>query len=621
MNKTRQRIILILVSVAAIALLAAFFGSILIPLLIRQTQGDYEGARQILADKGVLGLIAVPVIEALQMIVVFIPAEFIQVSSGLALSWQAAVPLCSLGVFLGASAIFLLVRIWNFEVDHGQDTIARMQTGSVNVRLYPFLTLLFFMPVIPFGAICYFGASRKNVRYLPYVLTCTLASLPSVLTSNVMGLGIRLYMAESIPLWLLILIILGGMLLLFLLIFLVLERVYFRPAKGTPDSPWYSLLCRGAGIFSFFVSNYRFRGKLPDGFTGPALYVSNHTSPLDYYAVARMIYPLRVIPIVNEYYIRKGLAKKLLGGIGAIPKKLFTEDPGVALKARRAVKSGWSVYLSAEGRLSADGTPYPILPSTGRFAQFLQVPLVLVTIRGGYLNKPKWRPFFLRQRVDVCLEKIVSPEELKAMTPEQVNDLITRHIAYDDFSYAEENRLVYPSLRKAEGLTGLLYRCPVCGELYALRSAGNRLSCSCCGIRLEIDADYGFKHNPAGIRNIPDAYRRIREAESRSMVPLSCPVTVKRFDGATEETGRGFCRLDAAGFSFTGSVAGEPADFFLPREKLEALPFSCREEFETYWQGKLYYFYPGEHREQCARWGLYGDLYAGKEARHGEETG
>jgi hypothetical protein len=42
--------------------------------------------------------------------------------------------------------------------------------------------------------------------------------------------------------------------------------------------------------------------------------------------------------------------------------------------------------------------------------------------------------------------------------------------------------------------------------------------------------------------------------------------------------------------------------------KLHALPFSCAEEFELYYNGEQYYFYPEENRLQVARWGLIADL-------------
>ena len=617
MKKTKQRTVIILLAAAAIALLAVFFSSILIPFISHQLRGDYHGARDILLDKGVLGLIAVPLIEALQMIVVFIPAEFIQISSGLAFSWRFAIPLCSFGIFLGASAIYALVKIWNFDVGRGREKIERLEKGSTRAGIYPFLTLLFFMPVIPFGAICYFGATRKNIRYFPYVLTCVLSSLPSVITSNVMGLGVRLFLMDRIPFWALLLIILAGMALLFILISALLYRLYFKPFQGTPDSPWYDIFYRVGLCFSHLITKLRFDlngWTLPEG---PALYVCNHPSALDVITLMRLVWPGRIVTIANEYVMRKGFLKYFCTQIGMIPKKLFVDEGGVVLKAKRTLKNGYSIFLCPEGRLSLDGETNPIIPSTGAFARFLNVPLVLLHIQGAHMVKPKWRPFFLRGKVCAKVEAVIAPEELRAMTPEAVNARIREALRHDEFAYIKEQGLRYRSARKAKGLPNLIYRCPVCGELYALKAAGNRLQCGACGLSLELDPQYHFKPNPAGIETISDLYHAL-EARERAEAPLlEAAVRVKRFRGEEEASGSGVTRLSAEGFSFTGTVAGEEIAFTLSPPAFKALPFSCGEEFETYWQGDLYYFYPETHREQCARWALLADILC--EAQYEEE--
>ena len=608
MTKTRKRLILVGIALAALCLLVFFFSSILIPFLRHQINGDYEGAREVLESRGVLGLIAVPLIEAMQMVVVFIPAEFIQISAGLAFSWRIAVPLCVLGVFAGASLIYLLVHFWNFEVDRGQERIERLRKRESKVGIYPFLTLLFFMPVVPFGAICYFGASRKSIRYLPYVLTCTLSALPSIVTSNVLGLGVRLFLAQRIPFWALLLIILGGALLLFLLIFFVLSRLYFKPAAGTPDSPWYDVIHKLAGLLIRLRMKPEFDTagwELPDG---AALYVSNHPSQLDYVLTAKLTAPVRIVSVANEYYFRKGIAKKAMTAIGTIPKKLFVEEPSVILKARRTVKAGYSIYLAPEGRMSLTGVPYPIISSTGAFARFLGVPLVTLRLEGAFLNKPKWRPSAIRRKVRIRVQRVVSSEELKAMTPEEVNDLIREDIRFDDYAFAREEGLVYRSGKKAAGLSRVLYRCPVCGKLYSMKEEGNALSCVSCGLRLGFDTQYALEENAGGFVSLPEAYRALEEREKAEKATFSCKVSVRRFEGEKEEAGSGVCTLGPDGFVFTGEAGGADASFSVPAGEMKPLPFSCGEEFETYHEGRLYYFYPEEHREQCARFALVSDL-------------
>ena len=391
-----------------------------------------------------------------------------------------------------------------------------------------------------------------------------------------------------------------------------MNREKKRSASGTPGSPWYAVLYRLFRPYLFLKSPCRTETDghiLPDG---PAVYLSNHPSSFDYFHTTGLIWPRRAVPIANEYYMRKGLLKKLLTEIGVIPKKLFVDEASVILKARRLVKSGHSVYLAPEGRLSVTGETYPIIPSTGAFVRFLSVPLVLIRFEDAYYNKPKWRPFSIRRRVTLRIREVLSPEELKAMTPEEINRRINNALRAEDpetaGTAAGTEALTWPSRKKAVGLPNLIYRCPACGELYSLRASGNSLSCSACSLKLTFNDRYLFEENKYGWRTVADLYHALEERERQEMPSLSCRVTVRRFRGEEEDPGEGVTELSSEGFSFTGTVAGKPLSFTVTPEVLKALPFSCGEEFETYWQNELYYFYPVEHREQCARWALLADL-------------
>jgi len=76
-----------------------------------QVNNDIDGASALLKEKGFMGGIAVILIEALQMVIIFVSAEFIQISSGLSYPIYLSLPLCDIGICLGATIIFLLVRV------------------------------------------------------------------------------------------------------------------------------------------------------------------------------------------------------------------------------------------------------------------------------------------------------------------------------------------------------------------------------------------------------------------------------------------------------------------------------------------------------------------------------
>ena len=388
-----------------------------------------------------------------------------------------------------------------------------------------------------------------------------------------------------------------------------LSRLFDKGTAGTPDSPWYDVLERSTRLLLPFLVRTRFETgglTLPEG---PALFVSNHPTPVDYMQIACLLWPRRIVPIANEYYMRRGLSKKLLSSAGIIPKKMFANDVSMIRKALRTVQGGWSLYLAPEGRLSADGEPYPIHPSSGGFARLLKVPLVILHFSGAYYNKPKWRRDFRRQTVRIEVKDIIPPEELKKMTSREVNARIRAGIAADEAARTYEKSLVWPKGGKALGLQNLIYRCPACGALYAMETAGNALSCRSCSMTLRFDEHYRLEENPAGWEGVADLYRAVRKFEEAERPSLSSKVRVHRFRGETEDKGEGEAFLSPEGFSFAGTAGGEEIRFQYSPVQLKTLPFSCGQEFETYYQGDLYYFYPDTQREQCARWGLLADLY------------
>lgn len=188
-NRNIERII-IGIALGAIAILFVFFfKDILVPLFSMELSGDFEGAKAMLETKGWLGAFCVILIEALQMVVIFIPAEFIQVSSGLSYPFHMSMILCDLGVCLGATLIFLLTRICRINTDRtkkSMEEIGRISAKTGNKGVMILMYILFITPIVPFGAICYYGSGTK-ISYRRYILTVSTGVIPSIITSNLIG--------------------------------------------------------------------------------------------------------------------------------------------------------------------------------------------------------------------------------------------------------------------------------------------------------------------------------------------------------------------------------------------------------------------------------------------------
>ena len=116
-KKIIERIVILTIAISVLAILVIFLKDIVFPFLKMEANKDYEGAKELLHSKGFLGYVTVSLVEALQMVVIFIPAEFIQLSSGMAYPWWIAIILCDIGVVLGSSIIYFLVNIFKFDGD------------------------------------------------------------------------------------------------------------------------------------------------------------------------------------------------------------------------------------------------------------------------------------------------------------------------------------------------------------------------------------------------------------------------------------------------------------------------------------------------------------------------
>lgn len=610
-KKNIQKIFIIVLAIITVGLLFYFFKDIMFKLLKYEKENNAEAINVLLKDKGLLGAFIVVIVQALQMIVVFISAEFIQISASISYPWYITLLLCDLGVFIGASAIYCLVNLLKFDTSfiakssNKIEDIARKKKKNRGIQ--SFMYILFFMPIVPFGAICYYGSSTK-MSYRRYIFTCVTGVIPSIFISMIMGVALREFISRDISIWLLLLIIVIAMVLLISLFTFIIRKLYFVNGKGTPDSIYYSILMR---LFALIVKPKTIatydKGEL-ENIEGPYLLLSNHGSAHDVYFLSTLAYPTKLSFILNRYYFKNKLLRGIFNRMGVIPKSLFYPDIETIKKTMKSIKGGYPVLMCPEGRLSVDGTNYSINEETGKLVKSLKVPVVIAKIRGAYLVNPKWRKKRIKGAVHTSVDHIITKEEVEKMTVEEINKVIEENLAYNDFEFADVAQINYKSKNKAKGLENILYYCPKCHKEYTLTSEGNIIKCSHCGFSLEIQDNYSFNDNEYNIKNIHDWYSIIEKYENKNIengIELSCEVKVKRFNfrNNTKEEGYGKCHLDNDKFSFLGNINND-IHFEIPIKQLKALAFSVNEEFECYYNDELYYFYPNNNSKQCVKWAL-----------------
>ena len=594
--------VIIPVFLVIILLFAFFLREILIPLIKMELAHDTAGATALLQEKGIKGFLTVILVEALQMVVVFIPAEFIQISSGLSYPFYIALALCDAGVCLGATIIFILVRVLHVRNDvyeKQRSKINRMTSAVRDRNTVILLYLLFFMPMVPFGAICYY-ASGTDLKYRRYILTVATGVIPSIVTSNLMGFAGSVFLRQSMPMWILVVIIAALAMLLFVLIGIFMRKVCFKGTENTPDSFMYSLVFSVVRIWHGSKQRIEVNDTLLEDVKAPYVLLCNHESFFDFYYISKLNHPRNPAYMVNAFYCIRPVLRWIAKGSGMIPKKLFTPDSASILKTMKTIRSGFPVVIFPEGRLSPDGRSNPFLKGA-RLYKKLDCPLVLTKIDGAYFSNPKWRGRRFWSNIRISVERVISKEELQSLEDDELEKII-HSVLYNNASLS--NRTLFLQPDKARGLENLLYRCPDCGSLYTTRSFGNALYCTSCRSSHTLDTRYRFKGTP---HTIPQWYDMIKEAERKEIdsINLSAKVRTKIFDpegGVRKE--KGGCFLTNEGFSYKS----ESMEFSVGIDLLPALAFSSAKEFELYHGNDLCYFYPEENPQQVARWALIVDI-------------
>ena len=238
-------------------------------------------------------MITVVLIQALQMVVVFISAEFIQISASISFPWYISVILLDFGVFIGANLIYLLVRAFKFDgsmfsksSDKINDMVKRDKKKNRNAQ--SLMAILLVTPIVPFGAACYYGASSK-MSYRRYILTSVLGVIPSIFTSLLIGKSITYFISNEIPVYYLVLIIIGLVLVLLACLAVFINKVYLVKGAGTPNSTYYRILLSVFEPLVKFKSKPTYDRKNIKDLNEPFLLLSNHGSFFDVYYLTKLV--------------------------------------------------------------------------------------------------------------------------------------------------------------------------------------------------------------------------------------------------------------------------------------------------------------------------------------------
>lgn len=350
-------------------------------------------------------------------------------------------------------------------------------------------------------------------------------------------------------------------------------------------------------------------GELPT----PAIVLCNHGSFPDFVYAGSILRKKSPNFIVARLYFYGKTFGNLIRRYGCFPKSMFTADPESALNSLRVLRNGSVLAMMPEARLSTAGRFEDIQPATYPFLKKSRAPIYTVKLCGDYLADPKWGHGFRRgSLVEVELSLLMSADEVKEATVEEIARRVEEKLYYDEFDWLKAHPEVkYRNRRLAEGLENILSTCPKCGEKFSLYTKKRGIFCEACGQLAILDDRYGFVggHPYPHFGAWYDEQKQVLEQEilSNASYSLTSPVELKlpSADGKTmlRSAGRGVCTLNREGLTYTGEIDGECTELHFPIGDIYRLLFGAGEDFEVYVGETIHYFVPDEKRS-CVEWYL-----------------
>ena len=220
----------------------------------------------------------------------------------------------------------------------------------------------------------------------------------------------------------------------------------------------------------------------------PYIMLSNHMHFIDFELAAMGTWPYPVSNVVSiDGYVIKGF---LLEWIGAIATRKFTTDVHLVKSIRHVTKRGDILGLYPEARYTPCGTLAFLPDSLGKMVKMNKVPVVAVVHRGNHL----YAPFFdyrnkRKVPMHTTLKQILTAEQTQTLSVAEINDIIRKELAYDDYQYQKDNGIRITEPFRAEGLHKVLYQCPHCKKEFTMDSKGTELFCTACGKRWNWEED------------------------------------------------------------------------------------------------------------------------------------
>lgn len=266
-------------------------------------------------------------------------------------------------------------------------------------------------------------------------------------------------------------------------------------------------------------SKLKINKKNMEGLKPPYVLLCTHHAFVDFKVTTAAIFPHRANYVVAiDGFIGR---EWLLRNVGAIGKRKFTNDITLVKQIKYCLEKLHNIVaIYPEARYSLIGTNAILPESLGKMVKLFKRPIVVLNMHGNYLSQPVWNLAKRKTRLEADMTQIITEEEMKTISVEEINKRINQAFVYDEYKWQNENKIKITYKNRAKNLHKVLYQCPHCLAEHQMDSDGDKIWCKACGKTYVMD-EYGKLKATEGITefsHIPDWYEFIRLQVKKQIV-------------------------------------------------------------------------------------------------------
>lgn len=158
--------------------------------LLNTEEGRNELINKI-QNTGIFGSIILVILQILQVVVAFIPGEFVELICGAMFGPLGGLLICLIGLNIGTMIIFALVKILGkpFVHENTKNTKLKLDFLKDPNRALIILFFIFLIPGIPKDILIY-PIPLTKLKMHKFMIVSTIARIPSILSSTIIGSSI-----------------------------------------------------------------------------------------------------------------------------------------------------------------------------------------------------------------------------------------------------------------------------------------------------------------------------------------------------------------------------------------------------------------------------------------------